>query len=196
MSESPLHTDSSLLLRIAGGDVAAFESFFLQSWDYIYGIAIRLTKSPESAEDLAQEIYIRLWNNRHKLASVENIAAFLYVLSRNMAYDYIRNRVFREENKEELLRYFSRDAIEPDFSTRKEQQEQLQKAIDSLSPQLRQVFVLSHIEGLSHKEVAEKTGISPVSSRVFLARAVAQLRKMLLLFWWCCPFLHFFSARC
>ena len=178
--------------KIAAGDAAAFEVFFLQAWDYVYGIAIRLTKSPEIAEDLAQEIFIRVWNNRARLVDLDNFPAFLYTVSRNLVYDHLRNKVFRDENMEELRRYFSTDAEAPDFMERKAQREQLNVAFGRLSPQLKAVFSLSYLEGLNHTQIAERLGITPVSSRVFLARAVSRLRKMLLPLWWLFTSLKFF----
>ncbi|MCM5527917.1 RNA polymerase sigma factor [Parasegetibacter sp. NRK P23] len=192
MTAPSFHTDPDLLRKIAAGDSAAFEVFFLQAWDYVYGIAIRLTKSPEIADDLAQEIFIRLWNNRARLVDLDNFPAFLYTVSRNLVYDHLRNKVFREENMEELRRYFSTDAEAPDFMERKEQREQLNDAIGRLSPQLKAVFTLSYLEGLNHTQIAERLGITPVSSRVFLARAVSRLRKMLLPLWWLFTALKFF----
>lgn len=192
MTAPSFHTDPDLLRKIAAGDSAAFEVFFLQAWDHVYGIAIRLTKSPEMAEDLAQEIFIRVWNNRARLVDLDNFPAFLYTVSRNLVYDHLRNKVFREENMEELRRYFSTDAEAPDFMERKEQREQLNDAIGRLSPQLKAVFTLSYLEGLNHTQIAERLGITPVSSRVFLARAVSRLRKMLLPLWWLFTALKFF----
>ena len=192
MTAPTFHTDPDLLRKIAAGDTAAFEVFFLQAWDYVYGIAIRLTKSPEIAEDLAQEIFIRVWNNRARLADLDNFPAFLYTVSRNLVYDHLRNKVFREENMEVLHDYFNTGPEAPDFMERKEQRAQLNEAIGHLSPQLRAVFTLSYLEGLNHRQIAEKLGITPVSSRVFLARAVSRLRKMLLPLWWLLTALKFF----
>jgi RNA polymerase sigma-70 factor (family 1) len=178
-----VHNEQELLQKIARGDKQAFQYLFDKQWKFVYSNALRLTKSPEMAEDLAQDIFVRLWNNRRKLAAVNNIQAFLFTVSHNLVHDYLRTKVFKESNRDALLAYFDQPENTPlETLERKELSGKLQSAIDQLPPQLKTIFQLSHLNGFSHKEIAGKLNISPLSSRVFLSRAIMQLRKYLSLF--------------
>jgi RNA polymerase sigma-70 factor (family 1) len=147
-------------------------------WDQIYGAVLRLTKTPEQAKDLAQDIFLKLWDNRAKLAGVKNFRSYLFTITRNMIYDQLRTQVFRESNREFLINYFAYSKSSPqELLEQKELGEVLNEAINKLPPQLRQVFNLHRIEGLSHVEIAQRLNISPISSKTYMVRALMALRK-------------------
>jgi RNA polymerase sigma-70 factor (family 1) len=175
------HIDHHLLLALAAGDRTAFARIFEQSWAHVYGVALRLTKSPEMARDLAQDIFLKLWDHRDKLTKVNNFYSFLYTITRNQVHDQLRKKVFRESNREFLVNYFSagQTTIADSLESR-ELDRLLYESIEKLPPQLRQVLRLGRLEGLSHEEIAAKMGITPQSSRTYMARAVAALHKTMI----------------
>ena len=66
MQVKPLYDKDDIRARVALGDQHAFALFFNYHWPQVYGTGLRLTKSPEKAQDLAQDIFIKLWENRHR----------------------------------------------------------------------------------------------------------------------------------
>jgi len=174
------YSERHLLESIARGDTQAYRQLFDAYWDRVYGVALHLTKSPEQARDLAQDIFLKLWDARSGLAGVRNFDNFLYVVTRNLFHDHIRNRVFRESNKEFLTQFFSGEESSPHQRLeQKEMSQALEQAINGLPPQLRQVFVLHRLEGLSHEEIARRLHISPLSSKTYMTRALIALRRHL-----------------
>jgi RNA polymerase sigma-70 factor (family 1) len=175
------HIDHHLLLALAAGDRTAFTRIFEQYWAQVYGVALRLTKSPEMARDLAQDIFLKLWDHRDKLTKVNNFYSFLYTITRNQVHDQLRKKVFRESNREFLVNYFSagQTTIADSLESR-ELDHLLHEAIEKLPPQLKQVLKLGRLEGLSHEEISAKMGITPQSSRTYMARAVAALHKTMI----------------
>ena len=174
------HIDHNVLLSLAKGDKAAYACVFERYWDRVYGAALRLTKSPEMARDLAQDIFLKLWDQRHQLSKVQNFPSFLYVITRNLVHDHLRKKVFRESNREYLINYFSRaEATAPELLESKEMDDLLYASIDKLPPKLRQVLKLGRLEGLSHEEIAARMGITPQSSRTYMVRALAALNKVM-----------------
>jgi len=159
----------------------AYLQIFHRYWDQVYGSGLRLTKSPEQAKDLAQDIFLKLWDNRAKLPEVNNLSAYLYTIAKNLIHDQVRTRIFRESNKEFLLRYFSYTESSPqELLEQKELGAALTAAINELPPQLRQVFNLRRLEGLNHKEIAQRLNITPLSSKTYMVRAIMALRKKIL----------------
>ncbi len=180
MAQEHVHNEQELLLLVAKGDKQAYRQLFDQYWDQVYGAGLHLTKSPEQAKDLAQDIFLKLWDIRVKLPSIKNFGGYLYTVTRNSVHDYLRTNVFRESNQEFLLNYFAYSEVSP-----QEQLEQkqlggmLDEAIRNLPPQLYQVFTLGRLEGLSHEEIGKRLQISPLSSKTYMTRALMALRKYL-----------------
>ena len=167
----------NLLQLVANGDRDAFRRLFDDWWDTVYSAALRLTKSPEMAEDLAQEVFIRVWDHRDKLPGVDNMGAFLYTITRNLVRDVFRKQVLHDSNQPFLSAYFDVAGATPvQLLEQKELSHKISRALEKLPEHLRKVFVLRFIEGHGHKEISEVLQITPVTSRVFLARAVQQLR--------------------
>ena len=174
------YNEHELLLRVASGDQKAYRQLFERYWNKVYAIGLRLSKSPELAKDLAQETFIRIWNNRDKLPAVNNFSAFLSTVSRHLAIDHLRKKVFTAGNEDYLVAYFSDDAITPhEKAEYKELEQILNGAINNLPPQLQQVFRLSRFEGLSHAEIALRMNITRITSKAYMVRALYAIRKYL-----------------
>jgi RNA polymerase sigma-70 factor (ECF subfamily) len=147
-------------------------------WDQVYGIGLRLTKTPEQAKDLAQDIFLKLWDSRTKLTEVRDFRAYLFVITRNLVRDQIRTKIFHESNREFLTNYFSYNEFSPqELLEQKELGEALNAAIRKLPSRLRQVFNLRRLEGLSHVEIAKRLNITTISSKTYMVRALMALRK-------------------
>lgn len=149
-------------------------------WNKVYAIGLRLTKSPELAKDLAQETFIRIWNNRAALPDISNFSGFLFTISRHLAIDHLRKKVFTAGNEDYLAAYFSDDALTPhEKAEYRELDKLLNNAINNLPTQLQQVFRLSRFEGLSHAEIALRMNITRVTSKSYMVRALYSIRKYL-----------------
>ncbi len=180
LHKKSLHNEPELLLLIAKGDTRAYGQLFDYYWDQVYGAGLQLTKNPELAKDLAQDIFLKLWNTRSKLPGIKNFSGYLYVITRNLIHDQLRMNVFRESNKEFLVSYVAYTNNCPQEQLeQKELHEVLDETINQLSPKLRQVFKLSRLESLSHEEIAERLHITPLSSKTYMVRALMTLRKLL-----------------
>ncbi|HEY4334927.1 MAG TPA: RNA polymerase sigma-70 factor [Puia sp.] len=178
MQKEDHHNEQELLRLLAQDDMQAYQQLFERYWDQVYGAVLRLTKTPEEAKDLAQDIFLKLWDKREKLTEVRNFRSYLFTISRNLVYDQLRTKVFRESNREFLVNYFSYNRSSPqELLEQKELGAVLNGAIASLPPQLRKVFNLHRIEGLTHEEIAEKLNITPISSKTYMVRALMTLRR-------------------
>ncbi|MBV7530244.1 RNA polymerase sigma factor [Chitinophaga sp. sic0106] len=176
-----LVNEKELLRRLSEDDEAAFQELFYHYWDQLYHAAFRLTKSPELATDIAQETFARIWARRAHITDVDNFPAFLFTISRNLIHDHLRNKVFREDNAGYLETYAAyHEATPQHLLENKELQHLLHEAIDSLQPQLKQVFTMARLQGMRHEAIAKALDITPMSSKVYMVRALAALRKYIL----------------
>jgi RNA polymerase sigma-70 factor (ECF subfamily) len=178
----PLYDQQDIRSRVALGDQQAFALFFNYHWPQVYGTGLRLTKSPEKAQDLAQDIFIKLWESRHKLTEVKEEDAYVYILSRNVILDFLRKKVFDTENIEVLIDYFKDGANNPQEKLEyKELENVLKSAIDQLPGKVKEVFILSRVDGLTHEQIAKQLSISIVSSKTYVVRALQDIRKFMAL---------------
>jgi RNA polymerase sigma-70 factor (family 1) len=173
-----IHNEQELLRLVAQGDMLAYQQLFDSYWDQVYGIGLRLTKTPEQAKDLAQDIFLKLWDSRTKLTEVRDFRSYLFVITRNLIQDQIRTKIFHESNREFLTNYFAYNESSPqELLEQKELGEALNAAIRRLPPRLQQVFNLRRVEGLSHVEIAQRLNITTISSKTYMVRALMALRK-------------------
>jgi len=168
---------SDTTTRIANGDVHAFAHFFRQQWPQVYGTALHLTRDPEQAADLAQDVFAKLWQQRERLRDVQHAENYLYIFSRNHVMDFLRKKVLHTENIEFLV-----DHLRESTANAQERLEYaelrvlMRQAIDSLPAKLKQVFLLSRADGLTHEQIAVRLGISTVSSKTYVVRALRHIR--------------------
>lgn len=179
MTKEPDYTPKELLRLVSDGNDEAFRVLFKQYWPQVYGTGLHLTRSPEWAKDLAQDIFLKLWDNRHKLKAVEKVEAYIYVLSRNLIMDELRKKIFHPANIEFLLEYADADGSPQAGLEYKELEGALQDAVALLPGKMKEVFRMRRYEGLSHMEIAQKLDISVVSSRTYIVRATQVLRDRL-----------------
>lgn len=180
MPVKELYTEQELLQRVANGDEQAYKVLFNKYWQQMYGNALRFTKQPDLAQDLTQEIFLKIWLIRHKLKNVQRFDSFLFAVAKNMILDELR----RLHNKPEYVEFFDAyfqitDEHAASNTELKDLEKRLLEAIDELPVQMQTAFKLSRFEGLSHEQVAERMNISRVTSQNYVARAIVAIRKYL-----------------
>ncbi|MBO9732511.1 MAG: sigma-70 family RNA polymerase sigma factor [Chitinophaga sp.] len=173
--------EKALLLSVAAGDERSFQVLVQQYWPQVYGTALRLTRSPEQAKDLSQDIFVKLWNSREKLPEVENTGTFIYVCARNLIMDHVRKKVLHTDNLDMLTDHLATVSFSDAQSSLeyKELEKMLLAAIEELPEKVKQVFVLHRFNGLSHVQISQQLNISVVSSQTYIVRALRSIREYL-----------------
>jgi len=179
-SKTSDHDDESGLVASAvRGDCAAFEKLYRRHRDRIYGLLWRLCGGDAAlAEDLLQEAFIRAWQKLDSFRGDSQFGTWLHKLSANVALSDRRSQL-RRMKREIVLD----EAIERTATGAKDvhagQRMDLEKAIAGLPERARTVLVLYDIEGYSHAEIAEITGMAVGSSKAQLHRARNLVREEL-----------------
>ena len=167
MTTIGLHNERQLLMEVAEGNEAAYKRLFVHYWDQIYSTALLFTKSRELSQDLAQDVFAKVWVRREKLREIDRFDAFLFIIARNVIIDRLRKKVFHAANETYLMEYFADPSLAPsDKMEMKEMEAIIRRAIDVLPAQQRAAFCLSRFQGLRHEDIAVRMGICDVSTHV------------------------------
>lgn len=173
--------DGSLISRCKNRDAEAFSLIVDLYQARIYGFARRMLRSEEDAEDVAQEVFIRAFQNIDRFDGRASLATWLFRIAANLCIDRAR----RKDRKPEATHLEQGLAVEATRDTRwdpevravaLEMEDAIEATIASLSEKLRSVLLLHDLEELSYEEISRVVGIpvGTVKSRLFLARAHLQ----------------------
>ena len=170
--------EREIIDRVLSGDTEAFEALVLEHQNKVYSLALRMVGNEEDARDMAQEAFIRAFSSLTGFRGDSKFSVWLYRLTSNICIDFLRSRA----KKRTVSMTWTDDAGEleiPDERFSPEEQfdrtsirESVQRGLDSLSPQYREILVLREINGLSYEEIGRVLGIEEgtVKSRIFRAR--------------------------
>lgn len=174
------HSEKSLILQLKGGCTVAFTELYHQYSERLYYNILALVKDNDTAEELVQDIFARIWHKREQLDIEHSFGGYLFTSGRNRVYDFFATAT-RNHQLYERIRCTASEAyshIEEALLSR-ENASILQKAIASLSPQRRRVFELCKLEGCSYKEVSELLSVSMATVKEHMTQARNTLRKYL-----------------
>jgi RNA polymerase sigma-70 factor (ECF subfamily) len=188
---SDMDTDAALLEAVRGGDERAFERLVLRYKDRIYNYVLRMVRRREPAEDLTQEVFVRVFLAARTVRRHRSFAAWLYRVANNICVDEHRRRKHEKAlvgsldapvrtETGEVTAEVPDDTRNPErLAGKRELGRAVWDAIEELPPKMRSVVLLFDMEGLSYEEIAEAVGcpVGTVKSRLFNARA--QLRERL-----------------
>jgi len=174
------YDEISLLSAVAKGDESAFRQLFEQHWDNIYGVAFAFTKSPVIAEEMAQDVFVKIWLKREDLPQVKKFSDYLFIIARNHIFSALRKKLHEQPFSDHLLNYFQDTSNTPDSQLLFRETEQLlQKAIEQLSPQQHLIYCLSREQGLNQEEIAAKLDISKNTVKSHMSKALQFIRNYL-----------------
>lgn len=173
------HSDTDLLGLLKTDDKLAFKELYDRYWYKMYSIALRKLNRKEVAEELAQELFVMLWQKRATLRII-NLNAFLQVSLKNLAIDYIRRNIQEEHYLDSLKQYFPVEIMATtDMVYFNELTEALQKALAELPEKTRQIFLLNRFERLTIREIAAQLNLSEKAIEYHLSRSTTYLRQHL-----------------
>lgn len=167
--EAATRDDAALLLQIQSGKQEAMSAFFDRYSSMVYTVALRVLKDFGEAEDVMQEIFIQVWQKPGAFVSGRgSLGGWLVVVARNRAIDRLRRRKLSDPVEEFALpspANFAKD------SERALLIEKIQAAMTKLPAEQRLPLELAFFEGLTHSEIAEKTGepLGTIKTRIRLA---------------------------
>ena len=154
-----------------------FKQLLLPLYPRLQRVALRLLGNTEDAEDMVQEVYMKLWSKRDALPDVQDVEAYCVTLTKNMCIDRLRIVEADKADVDEVpTMLVATDDVEAQVE-RHDAVEQVQRIIGTLPEHQQQVITLRDIEDCSFEEIAEQTGLTAVNVRMLLSRARRTIRE-------------------
>ncbi|MEP7259145.1 MAG: RNA polymerase sigma-70 factor [Flavitalea sp.] len=175
-----MNNERETLLRISRGDCYAFESLFRAYYDHLYSTAIMYIKMHELAEDIIQQVFLKLWERRSTLLRIDNLENYIFILTRNEILDHLRKQSVRQKYINRIRELFEEESRTPEqYLITKQKVEILQKAVVSLPPQQQQAWRLSREKGLCYEDIATEMGVSLSTVKGHISCALRSIRQTL-----------------
>ncbi|MET7000367.1 RNA polymerase sigma factor [Chitinophaga defluvii] len=171
-------TGEHLLKKLRKGDKAAFEIFYHQEYITVLYTAQRFVADIQAAEDLTTEVFLKLWERLSNFDSLPAMRSFLFVSIKNACLNYLRSEKRASAQYQELSYLLEQDSSEgiANQQLMAAIYRYLYEEIEKLPPQLKRVFKMAYIGGLSNEAIAAELGINNQSVRNDKSRALKQLR--------------------
>lgn len=171
---------ATLVARLNKGDMSAFEEIYARLHPKVYSYCQGFTKSSLASEEILQDVFVKLWQKRDQIDPEKSIQAFVYKLTRDLTFDYLKKVARDEKLRTEMLSRFvvstentESQIIFDDYALI------AKRAISSLPPQRQRIYKLRQEEGLSYKKIAEELDISPNTVKVQLVKASKSIKSYL-----------------
>lgn len=167
------YVEVKLLKLLRAGDADAFQQLYNKYHAALYAYIIRFVKIPALAEDVLQDVFIKIWEIRKNVDPTLSFQAYLYRISRNSVFKLIKKIAADKELRNELASYMNAGAKEADVQLQWHQYEQiLETAVNQLPPQRQNIFKLCRHEGKKYEEVAAELHISRNTVKEHMVLAV------------------------
>ena len=170
-----------IVRKVLQGDVNAFGKLVTEYEKGVYAIALRMTGNPEDASDMTQEAFIKAYNSLQSFRGDSKFSVWLYRIASNVCLDFLRSRsrkptvslsVEDDEGEETQLDVADESQSPELLLERSLTRDAVQRGLQALAPDYRQILLLREIQGLSYEEIADvlRIEVGTVKSRIFRAR--------------------------
>jgi RNA polymerase sigma-70 factor (ECF subfamily) len=169
--------ENDLFLAVKNDSYVAFNELFVRFYRRLCLFSFRYTEDEDASQDVVQELFIKLWTNRHQVIIHDTVSAYLFRSARNASLNYLRS----QKNKQNVLKKMQL----PEIQTESEDVEfenfliQLQECVDQLPERSRQVFVMNRFQELKLADISEKLEVSVNTIKNQLWKSLQYLRTCL-----------------
>jgi len=179
MSEDLIYREEQeLVTQINKGSIKAFEIIFRTYYVELSRFAVKYVGSTEQAEEIVQELFLTIWENRQKLSISSSLKSYLYTSVKNRSLNYLKSAAVKYTQREEELSVHNHPVsldVE-EYIYHQETQEAIQQAIQALPEKCKMIFTLSRQAGLSYKEIAEHLHLSIKTIEAQMGIALKRIR--------------------
>ncbi|MCF0054864.1 RNA polymerase sigma factor [Dyadobacter sp. CY356] len=175
-----LHSEKELLVLASQADQGAFTALFHMYKNKLYAYVLWLTESEMLAEDIVQDVFMKLWNDHESLSSIDNFGSYLFRMSKNQVINHFKRMAHETLILAELFHQNPVGHNETqEMVALKEAEKILGDILEKLPPQQKAVYYLSREEGRTHDEIANLLKISPNTVKNHIVQAMSTIRTQL-----------------
>jgi RNA polymerase sigma-70 factor (ECF subfamily) len=169
-----------IIIELARDNEVPLEELFNYYYPRLYNFSRSFLKIEEGIDDILQEVFVKIWQNRKKINSAATFNSYIFTITRNLLLNELRSRLNNQNIKEEVRKlsmaseYSSMEQIEY-----RDLKEKVDTIVSELPERQKEIFILSRTKGLSHKEIAEKLGIKTKTVEYHISQSVRYLKDKL-----------------
>jgi RNA polymerase sigma-70 factor (family 1) len=172
--------DNEIIGRIRQGDLKEFETLFRSSYASLVKYARTIIKDQDTAEEIVQDLFFRLWQNKEKIKIESSLNGYLFRSVHNRCLHYIEHLKVVERHAQEMSYEQESGSESPaDVIQYKELQAKIARTIEKLPERCAQIFSMNRFEGLKYAEIAEKLSVSVKTVEANMGKALKEFRKAL-----------------
>lgn len=169
--------EKKLFLEFQGGNLAVFDYFFDKYYQGLCVYAYRMLKSNSEAEDLVQDFFVRILENRKNIFIDSSVKSYFIRSIHNRCLDILAHQKVKINHEQFRLKMMSEEDLQEYPLLDSELTKQIERAIQGLPDVIRETFMLNRFEGLSYQQIANQENISVKTVEYRISKALAILRK-------------------
>ncbi len=156
----------------------SYESLFAIYRQRVYDQVYAMTRSAWHAEEIVQDVFLRVWLHRSKLSSIKDMESWLFIITKRFVFDYVRKEA-RNRNFYSSYKYSRALSSGPDSLLPLQCQRLIDEALSNLSPRERQVYHMKQIERKSRIEIAKDLNISEATAVHYIKQSMVKMRNLI-----------------
>lgn len=171
-----------LLVEIVKGNLSAFSVLFMRFYPKVKGYIFALVNDEEISKDLAQDIFVYIWEHRDRLLEIDKIEAYIFRMASNMVLQYIRHEkviadyVVKQSYSEKRKELLSSSDLESDIDAN-DMALLIWQYVETMPSRRKEIFKMSRYDGVKTDEIAEKLGISKKTVENMLSLALSDIKQ-------------------
>ena len=172
--------EKAAIISLKRGDFEAFDQLFKRYGKRLFGFAIGYLKSHEDAEELVQDTFVKVWENRSELDENQSFNSYLFTIAKNTILNHFRKKAHQQSYIEYIKQHTKlihnkteEDIIFSDLDA------QAKKVINQLSSRRREIFLLSREQGYNNEEIAQRLNISKKTVENQITHSLKFIREQL-----------------
>lgn len=174
-------TEKELVQRVICGDQYAFKEIFHRYKDKLFSYCFRFTKSEPIAEEIVQDVLLKIWVDRERINPELSFCSYLYTITKNYSLNFLKKAAADAAMKERLCCYFEEFHCEPETQLiYKDIVRIANEAVALLPPQRRRIYEMSRGQAMNYEEIAICLGISKNTVKNQLVQALKAIRQYLI----------------
>ena len=175
------YEDAALLTLLSEDNEYAFQLLFDRYRNRVYKTAMLYVRSPALADDIVQDVFLKIWFQRRTLPQIESLESWIFILTRNLTINCLKKLAHEWKARSQWVH--EQDQLQESAELRLQQSQfagLLQQAIKELPGQQQKIYRMVREQQLSYESVAARLSISPLTVKTHMARALASMRSFML----------------
>jgi RNA polymerase sigma-19 factor, ECF subfamily len=169
------YEEERLLLSVAAGDEQAFSQVYHHFHPSLYPYVLKFVKVPQLAEDIVQDIFLKIWEARQQLPHVKNFPGFLFSVARNHTLNILHSIARSNNALPAMIRYFQEQRSDDEVLSN-DYRKFVENALKAISPRSREIFRKCREQAMTYEEVAVEMEISRNAVKKHMVRAIRILK--------------------